>query len=165
MDFEQVYRKYFNDVFLYISRLSGDLHIAEEITSETFLKALTSINKFRGECDVRVWLFQIAKNTYYTYLKKNKITVPLDDVIPYLDDPNSNIDELIFNKADALRINKILHTIPEPYREVFMWRIFADLSFKQIGQIFQKTDNWACVTFHRSKMMIKQRMEEQGNEE
>ncbi len=67
MDFEQVYRKYFNDVFLYISRLSGDLHIAEEITSETFLKALTSINKFRGECDVRVWLFQIAKNTYYTY--------------------------------------------------------------------------------------------------
>lgn len=165
MDFEQVYRKYFNDVFLYISRLSGDLHIAEEITSETFLKALTSINKFRGECDVRVWLFQIAKNTYYTYLKKNKITVPLDDVIPYLDDPNSNIDELIFNKAEALRINKILHTIPEPYREVFMWRIFADLSFKQIGQIFQKTDNWACVTFHRSKMMIKQRMEEQGNEE
>lgn len=165
MDFEQVYRKYFNDVFLYISRLSGDLHIAEEITSETFLKALTSINKFRGECDVRVWLFQIAKNTYYTYLKKNKITVPIDDVIPYLDDPNSNIDELIFNKAEALRINKILHTIPEPYREVFMWRIFADLSFKQIGQIFQKTDNWACVTFHRSKMMIKQRMEEQGNEE
>lgn len=165
MDFEQVYRKYFNDVFLYISRLSGDLHIAEEITSETFLKALTSINKFRGECDVRVWLFQIAKNTYYTYLKKNKITVPIDDVIPYLDDPNSNIDELIFNKAEALRINKILHTIPEPYREVFMWRIFADLSFKQIGQIFQKTDNWACVTFHRSKMMIKQSMEEQGNEE
>ena len=71
MDFEEIYRTYFNDVFVYIRKLSGDENIAEEITSQTFFKALSSINKFRGECDVRVWLCQIAKNCYFTYLKKN----------------------------------------------------------------------------------------------
>ena len=70
MNFEEIYRKYFNDVFLYICRLSGDEQIAQEITSDTFFKAMSSIKKFRGDCDVRVWLCQIAKNNYYTFLKK-----------------------------------------------------------------------------------------------
>ena len=72
-DFEQLYDTYFNDVYLYILRLSGNEHIAEEITSDTFFKAMKSINSFRGDCDVRVWLCQIAKNTYYSYLKKSEI--------------------------------------------------------------------------------------------
>lgn len=163
MDFEEIYRKYFSDIFLYIRRLSGDPHIAEEITSETFLKALSSINKFRGDCDVRVWLCQIAKNSYYSYIRKNKCTVPIDELY-HIHDSGGSIDEDIFVKFEAYRINKILHTIDEPYREVFMWRVFAELSFKQIGQIFHKSDNWACVTFHRCKMMIKEKLEEEKYE-
>ena len=72
-DFEQLYNTYFNDVYRYILRLSGDEHIAEEITSDTFFKAMNSIDSFRGDCDVRVWLCQIAKNFYYSYIKKNKL--------------------------------------------------------------------------------------------
>ena len=77
MDFEEIYRTYFNDVFVYIRKLSGDENIAEEITSQTFFKVLSSINKFKGECDVRVWLCQIAKNCYFTYLKKNSKTLKI----------------------------------------------------------------------------------------
>lgn len=69
-DFEKLYNTYFKDVYLYIRRLSGDEYIAEEITSETFFKAMHSIDNFRGDCDVRVWLCQIAKNCYYTHIKK-----------------------------------------------------------------------------------------------
>ena len=65
-DFEKLYNTYFNDVYLYIRHLSGDEHIAEEITSDTFFKAIKSIDSFRGDCDVRVWLCQIAKNSYYS---------------------------------------------------------------------------------------------------
>ena len=68
-DFEQIYNTYFNDVYLYILRLSGNEYIAEEITSDTFFKAMRSIDSFRGDCDVRVWLCQIAKNCYYSYIK------------------------------------------------------------------------------------------------
>ena len=161
MDFEEIYRTYFNDVFVYIRKLSGDENIAEEITSQTFFKALSSINKFRGECDVRVWLCQIAKNCYFTYMKKNSKTENIDDIqVLNIQDFTCDINEIIGNKEQSERIQTVLHTIPEPYKEVFMWRVFAELNFKEIGQIFDKSDNWACVTYHRARNMIKEKLEE-----
>ena len=161
MDFEEIYRTYFNDVFVYIRKLSGDENIAEEITSQTFFKALSSINKFRGECDARVWLCQIAKNCYFTYLKKNSKTENIDDIqVLNIQDFTCDINEIISNKEQSKRIQTVLHTIPEPYKEVFMWRVFAELNFKEIGQIFDKSDNWACVTYHRARNMIKEKLEE-----
>ena len=79
MEFEQIYSTYFKSVYHYIRMLSGDEHLAEEITSETFFKAMKSIGDFRGECDMRVWLCQIAKNAYYSYLKKNNRITSVDD--------------------------------------------------------------------------------------
>ncbi len=161
MDFEEIYKTYFNDVFVYIRKLSGDENIAEEITSQTFFKALSSINKFRGECDVRVWLCQIAKNSYFTYLKKNSKTENIDDIqVLNIQDFTCDINEIISNKEQSKHIQTVLHTIPEPYKEVFMWRVFAELNFKEIGQIFDKSDNWACVTYHRARKMIKEKLGE-----
>ena len=163
MEFEKIYELYFKDVYLYIRRLSGNEHIAEEITSETFFKALQSINKFRGECDIRVWLCQIAKNSYYSYLEKNKKYIHVEDeVLSNVPDNESSILEKIVVQDNSKQIQKLLHNIPEPYKEVFMWRVFAELSFKQIGQLFNKSDNWACVTYHRARLMIKERMEEES---
>ena len=161
MEFEEIYRTYFRDVFLYIRRLSGDDHIAEEITSETFFKALKSIDSFRGDCDLRVWLCQIAKNCYYTYQKKNARFEKIEEnELKNTPDPGSSAEETLENREEVMRIQGHLHFLPEPYKEVFMWRVFADLSFKQIGQIFGKTDNWACVTYHRARLMLKERLEE-----
>lgn len=164
-DFEKLYHAYFRDVYLYILRLSGDEHIAEEITSDTFFKAMKSIDRFRGDCDVRVWLCQIAKNCYYSYQKKSKRTAPLEEnELCEIPDPAQNVTE-IFEKRDELaRIQRMLHDIGEPYKEVFMWRVYAELSFKQIAQIFGKTENWACVTYHRARKMIKDRLEEENHE-
>ena len=80
MEFEKIYRTYFNDVFLYIRRLSNDDHIAEEITSETFFKEMRSIDTFRGETDIRVWLCQIAKNCYFSHLKKQQRVENIDSI-------------------------------------------------------------------------------------
>ena len=162
MDFEKIYDTYFDDVYLYVRRLSGNEHVAEEIASETFFKAMSSIKNFRGECDIRVWLCQIAKNSYFSYLKKNGKTIGFDDVkLQDLADPNALLPRKIPNeKEDIRQAQKAVHTLPELYREVFMWRVFADLSFKQIGELFHKTDNWACVTYHRARKMIKSRLEE-----
>lgn len=160
-EFEEIYEAYFNNIYLYILRLSRNENIAEEITSETFFKALKAADKFRGDCDIRVWLCQIAKNCYYAYLKKHKKLQSLDEceflILPDLSD---SVEENVSNRDEVQRIRKILHYIPEPYKEVFMWRVFADMNFKQIGQIFGKTENWACVTYHRARKMIKERLEE-----
>ena len=160
MEFEKIYTIYFNDVFRYIRRLSNNEHIAEEITADTFFKAMRSIDSFRGDCDIRVWLCQIAKNSYLSYLKKSgQIDNSEDITLLNIPDSNETIEEQIIKKEEIEQIQKILHDIPEPYKEVFMWRIFAELSFKQIGQIFNKSENWACVTYHRARNKIKERME------
>ena len=166
MDFEKIYDTYFDDVYLYVRRLSGNEHIADEIASETFFKAMSSIKNFRGECDIRVWLCQIAKNSYFSYLKKNGKTIGFDDVkLQDLADPNALLPRKIPNeKEDIRQAQKAVHTLPELYREVFMWRVFAELSFKQIGQIFNKSENWACVTYHRARTKVKERLEAANNE-
>ena len=160
-DFDKLYNTYFNDVYLYIRRLSGDEHMAEEITSETFFKAMHSIGSFRGDCDVRVWLCQIAKNCYYTHIKKTgKIQATELDALQNIPDPALGLTEQAIRKEEVQWIQRILHETSEPYKEVFMWRVFAQLSFKQIGSIFGKNENWACVTYHRARKMILKRLEE-----
>jgi RNA polymerase sigma-70 factor (ECF subfamily) len=161
MEFEQIYTTYFRDVFLYVRRLSGSEHVAEEITSETFFRALRTIDKFRGDCDMRVWLCQIAKNCYYTYLEKNRRTESLEAASA---EHAPSFEQILSRREQVAQIQRILHTIPEPYREVFMWRVYAELSFRQIGQIFGKSENWACVTYHRAKSKIKERLESECND-
>ena len=161
MDFEQVYQTYFKSVYLYIRRLSGDEHLAEEITSETFVQVMRSIGSFRGDCDLRVWICQIAKNTYYTHLKKQNRVAALDEEAWLaLADPAAPVEERLDAKEDAQRIRALLHTLPEPYKEVFMWRTLGELSFAEIGALYGKTANWACVTYHRARQQIKTGMEE-----
>ena len=164
-DFERLYETYFNDIYLYILRLSRNEHLAEEITSDTFFKAMKSIDGFRGECDVRVWLCQIAKNCYSTHMKKSNRVEQFDESkLQEIPDPASSVADEYARREEIEQIQKILHDIGEPYKEVFMWRVYAELSFKQIAQIFGKNENWACVTYHRARKMIKERLEEKSSE-
>ncbi len=157
-DIEQVYIVYFKDVYYYIKSISHSDEIAEEITAETFFKAMKSLNEYKGEADIRVWLCQIAKNTYYTYLKKNKKYISMEE-FPH---PASNVqlEKNVLDKIITEKIHQYLHELDDPYKKVFTLRVFAGLSFKQIAKLFNKTENWACVTYHRSRMKIKNKMEE-----
>ena len=164
-DFERLYDTYFNDVYLYILRLSGNEHLAEEITSDTFFKAMKSIDGFRGDCDVRVWLCQIAKNCYSTHMRKSNRAEQIDEAdLQEIPDLAPSVADEYARREEIEQIQKILHEVNEPYKEVFMWRVYAELSFKQIAQIFGKNENWACVTYHRARKMIKERLEEKSGE-
>lgn len=159
MEFEKAYSTYFNDVFRYIRRLSGNKNIAEEITADTFLRAMQFFDSFRGDCDIRVWLCQIAKNSYLSYLNKAERIQNIENAeLLNIADPEETIEEKLVRHDEAVQVQKILHDIPDPYKEVFMWRVFAELSFKQIGQIYNKSENWACVTYHRARTKIKERL-------
>lgn len=154
---EEIYRLYFNDVFRFILSMSRNETIAEDITSETFMKAMVSLDKFEGKCDIRVWLCQIAKNSYLHYLeKKENSCVSIDDVSVA---DTFDMEQIFAESETATQIYRLLHTLAEPYKEVFYLRTFCNLSFKQIGLIFEKSDNWACVTYHRAKAKIQKQME------
>ncbi len=159
-EFDQIYKTYFHDVFLYVRSLSKSESIAEEVTSETFFKALRAVGKFRGECDIRVWLCQIAKNCYYTYLKKHPALANLEEAERANElQSTDTVEERIIDKSKVMQIHRLLHDLNEPYKEVFTLRVFGELGFREIGDIFGKTDNWACVTYHRARSKIIDKME------
>lgn len=156
-EFESIYNQYFRDVYSFVLLLSRNERIAEEITQETFFKALKNIDKFNGKCKLNVWLCQIAKNTYFTYLNKQK-RFDTDD-IPEVSE--NSIEEMILNKEETFRIHKVLRRLEEPYKEVFTLRVFGELSFKQISELFERTESWARVTFHRAKRKIQDLLKEE----
>ena len=158
-EFEKIYQVYFQNVYLYLLKLCNNEDLAQELTSETFFKALKGIDKFQGSCDIKTWLLTIAKNSYYSYLKRNKSVVELEQIFELRDDA-VDIENQIIEMESSLEIVKILHLMEEPYREVFSLRVLGELSFKQIAELYGKTENWACVTYHRAKNKIKSTMEE-----
>ncbi len=157
---EELYKDYFHDVYLYIRSLSADEHLAEDITQETFFKALKSVNSFRGDCDIRVWLCQIAKNLLFTHSKKSGRFTG-EEVPETVADTNTSIEDMVADGEQSMAIHRVLHTLSEPYKEVFTLRIFGELSFRQIGEIFGKTESWARVSFHRAKLKIIEELEVQ----
>lgn len=160
-DVEALYNTYFHDVYLYIKSLSHSDDIAQEITQETFFKAMKSLHTFKGDCDVRVWLCQIAKNTYYNLCSRNR-TVPIDNTAETIPDTSVSLVESLEDAQQAMQIHHILHNMENPHKEVFTLRVFGELSFRQIAEIFGKTESWARVTFHRAKLKIIETLEEEN---
>lgn len=152
-DFGKVYDEFFHDVYRYVFSLCHNQSIAEEITQVTFCKAMESFDSFKGNCNLFAWLCQIAKNTYFTLYKKQKRCVSeseySDSLIEFPDFESQYID-----KEDSRRIYQLLHNLSEPYKEVFMLRVFGELPFSQIGELFGKTDSWARLIFYRGKKEI-----------
>ena len=157
-EFESIYRTYFTDVELYLRAICRDESLAEELTEQVFFQAMKALPKFRGDCDIRTWLCAMGKNCYLTHLRKTRNAESIEDM--QIPDPKQGLEEQILDRDQAMAIHKILHDLPEPYKEVFSLRVFGQLSFESIGSLFGRTANWACVTYHRARQKIKEQMEE-----
>ena len=160
MNIEELYRTYFDIVYRYIRSISQDGSLAEEVTQETFFKALEKIDQFRGDCDVRVWLCQIAKNTLYDHLKKQKKQLFGDEKLEKAESADGELlEEKLAQQSQAMEIHKVLHRLSEPYKEVFSLRTFGELTFREIGMLFGKSENWARVTYYRARVKIREELE------
>ena len=161
MDIEKIYNTYFADVYRYLFAISQDKHLAEELTQETFFKALKNIDGFRNQCHIKVWLCQIGKHAYFDYLRKHKKLLPAQDDFEHADENNPVLE---FEKREMVyQIHKILHHMNEPYKEVFSLRIFGELSFKEISNLFGKSESWAKMTYLRARRKIQEAMENENH--
>ncbi|MBR3341310.1 MAG: RNA polymerase sigma factor [Clostridiales bacterium] len=145
-------------VFSYVMTLAKDRNDAEEITQETFFRAISTDKSFKGDSDSFTWLCAIAKNIFID--EKRRVARQDDELSEELPDTNKGIEEKLTDRDQSLKIHLILHKLEEPYKEVFQLRIFGELSFAEIGSIFGKTETWARVTYHRARLKIKERMDE-----
>ncbi len=155
---EKLYEAFYMKVFSYVMTLAKDRNDAEEITQETFFRAISTDKSFRGDSDSYTWLCAIAKNIFID--EKRRSSRQDDELSEELPDTNKGIEEKLTDRDQSLKIHLILHKLEEPYKEVFQLRIFGELSFAEIGSIFGKTETWARVTYHRARLKIKERMDE-----
>ncbi len=156
-EFEYIYKMNYPIVYKYVLSLCRNTHLAEEITQEAFVKAMEHMDRFDGRCQLYVWICQIAKNTYFTYQKKQKRFVS-DQLMPV--QTEASPEERFFDKEAAERLYVLLDQLSEPYREVFSLRVFGELSFSQIGAIYGKTDSWARLIYFRAKKKLKEDLDE-----
>ena len=145
MDIETIYRLYFRDVCLFLQGLTRSEALAEELTQETFFRALDGLKDYDGKQDVRAWLFTVARNAYYDHCRRAKHAAPLEDAETKAAD-SPDIAQLLVDKDAAFTVHQCLHALEEPYKEVFSLRVFGELPFDRIGAIFGHNAAWARVT-------------------
>ncbi len=151
---EKIYKEYFKTVYKYLFCLTHNNDISEELTQETFYKAMKKIDTYKGKSKISVWLCQIAKNLWYNEYKKNKKVTSEEELLNVQD--LEILEEELVLKEEKLSLYEKLQCLDEKTREVMYLRLTGELSFKEIGTIMKKTENWARVTFYRGKTKLKE---------
>lgn len=155
LSMDELYRAHANMIYRYLLALSGDVHTAEELTQETFYQAVRCIDRYDGSCKETTWVCAIAKNLYQAWQRKHwRETEVLEDSLPSDKTPESDV----LHRLEYLELLQQIHTLEEPGREVLYLRLFGQLSFREIGEVLHKSENWARVTFYRGKEKLKKEL-------
>lgn len=153
---DDLYRDYAKTVYRFVFSMCGNRHIAEDLTQETFLQAYKSIDRYNGECKMSVWLCQIAKHLWYQYLQKNRHESAADigeEQYLRLEDDDST-ERTALARYELREVLRQMQKLPAQMREVMYLRLTGDLSYKEIGEILGRSENWARVNFYRGKELL-----------
>lgn len=152
---EEIYQENAKLVFRFLLKYCHDPQLAEELTQETFFRAMNSIDRYDYSCKISVWLCQIAKHIYLQYLAKQGKEIPSEEIstdeMIGRNTSEKGIEDQVIRRYELLDVLKDMQSLPEQMREVIYLRTMAELSFKEIGEILGKSENWARVTFYRGK--------------
>ena len=149
---EELYQRYAQVVYRYLMSLTHDADLAEELTQETFYQAIRTSDRFDQSCKVSTWLCGIARNVLRSHRRRN----PLMEEVQEQDQTTPSAEADVIHTQDRMELFKQLHRLAEPYREVVYLRTFGDLSFKEVGEVLGKTENWARITFYRGKEKLRE---------
>ena len=154
-DMEVVYQKYSRLVYGFLYSHTHNAEWSEEMTQETFLKASMSISRYDASCKLSVWLCQIAKHILWQEFRKKKRfkMVELTDDLP--DVSMSEGENFVILQENKIELYQAIHHLPEQEREVVLYRISGELSFREIGEIMGKSENWSRTVFFRAKQKIR----------
>lgn len=159
---DEIYKKYSRIIYNYLLSLTNNPELAEDLMQETFYSAVKNINKFRRECSIKVWLCEIAKNKWLNKIKKEKWKIFSENI--------EDIDELLYedtfeneiiSREEITELYKQISKLDERTKEVIYLRIRAELSFREIGDILNKSEEWARIVFYRGKIKLKEWMSDE----
>jgi len=155
---DSVYQEYASLVYRFLYSYTRDAEWSEELMQETFLRAVSSISRYDGSCKLSVWLCQIAKHVLYQELRKRK-RMETTELSDYLSDASAPDGEAgVLNQENKMELYQAVHHLSETEREVVLYRITGELSFREIGTILGKSENWSRTVFYRAKQKIKKEL-------
>ncbi len=150
---EDIYQKYGTMVYRYLLGMCQNEDLAEELTQETFYQAVKSSNTYDGSCKVSTWLCQIGKHMWYRELRRRKRfcdTEP-EEPVSYAGNP----EEQYLHKEKLSEVVEQIQNLSKEEKEVIMLRASTSLTFREIGEITGRSENWARVTYFRAKQKLK----------
>lgn len=153
---EEIYMQNAKLVYGFLLSKCRDSNVAEELTQETFLQAIKCFDTYNGECKISVWLCQIAKHLLYQYWSKHKETISFSEVDWEISN-DVDLEKLVIARMELADVREKMKALPENMRKVLFFRASQDMSFKEIGEIMGRSENWARVTFFRAKEILKDR--------
>lgn len=152
MDFQEIYETCYPLVYAFLLKQCSDPHLAEELTQDTFCRALKAIDSFKGDCRLETWLCQIAKNTWISECRRRKRLSPLTG--REIAHPDSDPAARMETSEGAMEVLRAAHELDEAAKEVFLLRTCGERDFASIGELFGKSASWARVTYHRAKLRV-----------
>ena len=153
---EEIYKQHSQMVYRYLLSLTANPELSEELTQETFYQAVRTIHKFEGNSKISTWLCGIAKNVWKTYQRKHPYTEELTEQLAHY----SNTEEQVLADIGRVDLLKRIYRFEGEVKDVLYLRLFGDLSFREIGDILGRTENWARVTYYRGKERLRKELEE-----
>ena len=159
---DAIYKKYCKCVYNFLYKLTNDIELSEELTQETFYTAIKKINTLNKKESIRTWLYQIAKNKWKDYLKKNKkANIDLDENTVENLVANYDIEEYMIAKDNIIEFYKKIHMLDIDTREIIYLKIIRNFTFKEISQILGKNEEWARTKFYRGKLKLKESLKDE----
>ncbi len=158
---EEIYLKYCIPLKKFAFTLCRNEDLADDIVSETFYRAIKNFDNYM-EGNLFAWLCTIAKNTYFNHLKKK------DNLHDSIDDENfrevaggDDVEAEVMKREEKRKLSECIGRLSDNEREVVNYRINTGFSFKEIGDVLHKSENWARVTFYRCKEKLKGMMNDE----
>ena len=152
--YDELYDLYAERLYYYCFKLTKDSYMAEDLTQTTFLKAIEKLHTFKNQSSVFTWLCTIAKNEFINELNKNK-RLSYEKILDiYHEDDVANVEDIVISKHIIRKLARIIKNLDEPFRDIFILRVYNEMSFKEIGSLFNKSDIWARVNYHRAREKI-----------
>ena len=148
---EDLYEQHAQLVYRYLFSLCRDADLAEELCQETFCQSLRQLGSFRGDCTPQVWLCAIAKRLWYKELERRRRDVRLEEGrLAGQAAPGAPAQETE-QREGRLALYRAMQQLDPDTREVIHLRLAGDFSFRDIGDILDRSEVWARVRFYRGK--------------
>ena len=162
--FEELVRRYRNDVYGLSYHFLRDREEALDVSQEVFIKAFRSLGRFRGDAGIKTWLLRIAANHCKDYFKKRRLStvsmdaMPTQDFFPAPSDPGKELANTELGKA----IQQALDGISPKHRTAFVLREFEGLSYKEMAEVMNCSEGTVMSRLHHARKKLQDKLSAMG---